>query len=44
MTAGQVQRLRGVHVAAAADSETAPENVPAEEHADTVAAEEVESS
>jgi small subunit ribosomal protein S5 len=44
MTAGQVQRLRGVPVAAAADSEAAPENVPAEEHADTVAAEEVESS
>ena len=44
MTAGEVQRLRGVDVAAAADSESAPENVPAEEHADSVAAEEVEIS
>jgi small subunit ribosomal protein S5 len=44
MTAGQVQRLRGVQIGAEAESEPAPENVPAEEHADTVVAEEVESS
>ncbi len=44
MTLGQVQRLRGVKISAAADSEPAPESASAEEHADTVAAEEVESS
>ncbi len=44
MTLGQVQRLRGVKISGAADSEPAPETASAEEHADTVAAEEVESS
>jgi small subunit ribosomal protein S5 len=44
MTLGQVQRLRGVKISAAADSEPTPETASAEEHADTVAAEEVESS
>ena len=44
MTLGQVQRLRGVEISAAADSEPAPEGAPAEEHADNAAAEEVVSS
>ena len=44
MTLGDVQRLRGIEMAAEADAEPAPESVPAEEPTDTVAVEEVENS
>ncbi len=44
MTLGEVQRLRGVEVAAEADAEPEPESAPAEEPTKTVAVEEVENS
>ena len=44
MTVGEVQRLRGVDVAAGADAEPAPESASTEEPTDTVAVEEVENS
>ena len=44
MTVGEVQRLRGVDIAAEADAEPAPESAPAEEPTETAAVEEVENS
>jgi small subunit ribosomal protein S5 len=44
MTLGEVQRLRGVEIAAMADAAPTSESDPAEEPTDTVAVEEVENS